>query len=255
MSVDANHLVKSSTSFTLAGPNENGEYELRSSEGVLHQIRGVEGKSVTTAELSRGSDVLLNVKKSSGSGEWIVYNTGFGTVYNFSHVSESLLAEKLKALQDQADQQAAAISKYATYAKWPTVPDFGAIFGLPDRSNNEPLDYIPGLDPTIIDRINAADEWIKSKSDITIYTYDRADAGSYEKLLDLENQYVSILKECGFTASMKSSAAGGRELYYSKGNVSVSLGWNEPHRDWTSPRNPGSKVNPDHLHVSVQSSK
>ena len=165
--------------------------------------------------------------------------------------SSSVLAEKINHIKELENQQQAAVSKYATYAKWPTVPDFGAIFGLPDRTNNEPLEYIPGLDPTIIDRINAAEAKIKSKSDITTYTYDRADAGSYEKLLDLENQYVSILKECGFTASMKNTAAGGRGLYYSKGNVNVSLGWNEPHYDWAY----GSQVHPDHMYVTVQTQK
>lgn len=224
-------------------------YDVKIADGVDHPRTEYNDGVISVSKYGIPANVnfMSFFKVSDGRG-W-VKNGGV------ERSSSSVLAEKINHIKELENQQQAAVSQYATYAKWPTVPDFGAIFGLPDRSHNEPLEYMPGLDPTIIDQINAMDEWISSKSDITIYTYDRADAGSYEKLLDLENQYVSILKECGFTASMKSTAAGGRGLYYSKGTVNVSLGWNEPHRDWTSSRNPGYRVDPDHLYVSVQSSK
>lgn len=247
-SADGKRMHYSSAPIKLVASEIKNRYDVKVTDGVDHPRTEYNDGAISVSKYGIPANVnFMAFFKVDGKG-W-VKNGGV------ERSSSSVLAEKINRIKEMAEQQEQAVSKYATYAKWPTVPDFGAIFGLPDRTHNEPLEYMPGIPSSLIDQINAADAWISSKSDITLYTYDRADAGSYEKLLDLQNQYVEILKECGFTPSMKNTAAGGRDLYYSKGNVSVSLGWNEPHRDWTSPRNPGYRVDPDHMYVSVQSSK
>lgn len=138
-------------------------------------------------------------------------------------------------------------NKYPTYVKFPKVPDFGGIFGLTDHANHGKLEYGSWMDPAWVDMMNELNDELASISDITIYTYKSADAGGYDKLLEMERQYIEILKVCGFKSEMAQTALGGRGHYYTnKEGTSVSFNWQKPS---------GYQIFPPALSISVQSTR
>ena len=138
-------------------------------------------------------------------------------------------------------------NKYPTYVKFSKVPDFGGIFGLTDHANHGKLEYGSWMDPAWVDMMNELNDELASISDITIYTYKSADAGGYDKLLEMERQYIEILKVCGFKSEMAQTALGGRGHYYTnKEGTSVSFNWQKPS---------GYQIFPPALSISVQSTR
>ena len=204
-----------------------------------------DSKGVLATENGSFYDALLIRELNLAENYFIEDNNRFEKVAA-SPVYDKVQVQINAALEAKKKEES-TLAKYPTYVKFPKVPDFGGIFKLTDHSNHGKVEYGPWVDPAWVDMMNELNDQLASISDITIYTYESADAGGYDKLLEMETQYIEILKECGFKTEMGETALGGSSLYYTnKEGTSVGFDWQKPSR---------YQIFPSTLYISVQSKR
>ncbi|NCE63791.1 hypothetical protein D1159_04150 [Pseudoflavonifractor sp. 524-17] len=125
----------------------------------------------------------------SGAGQ---VNWSFGT-YNRMNLSDSgTMYAGVQAELAEIEAQRERVKQYPTYAEFPTVPDFGAIFGV-----------------NLVEKSEAS-----KKTGHIVYRYSASD--------DQWSEYVKILKGCGFKPTHHMSVTGDMNLYYDALGYSVS---------------------------------
>lgn len=179
-------------SFLLGGEGDIPEYKVTAGNAELWKYGHM-----------KAGDIVFPIEEHGDN--W------FMGAYRFEKISSPKYYGQIKAIVDAAKEKADAaqdaISKYPTYADWPTVPDFDAIFNIP---LNDPWEG----------RLKGS------------YSYNRKDmggpdakwGGTLEDMDALEEQYIEILEECGFVEKKLEAFLGGiLRTYYVKDNIAVSV--------------------------------
>lgn len=187
-------------SFLLGGEGDIPEYKVTGGNAELWEYGYIQA-----------GDIVFPIREY-GNG-W------FMAADRFEKIPSPKYHDQIKAIVDAAkektDAAQAAISKYPTYADYPGVPDFGAIFNVPwdDVWGDDRPDFLKGH-----------------------YSYRRKDmggdsnfGGTLDDLYALKEQYIAVLEECGYVETKLATLYGGYkgvsnyETYYVKDNIAVSV--------------------------------
>lgn len=135
------------------------------------------------------------------------------------------LYDVVKTSGGGAEKGESETTTYTMYADYPSIPDFGAIFGVALDHSDKTLG-IPAFYYTL--------EYEKYEGGYASGLLN--DFSAYEVYKELRDQYISVLKECGFTESVAKSV-GGNYLSYWKGHgYSVLVSYMEYERSTTEPK-------------------
>lgn len=174
-------------SFLLGGEGDIPEYKVTAGNAELWKYGHM-----------KAGDIVFPIEEHGDN--W------FMGAYRFEKISSPKYYGQIKAIVDAAKEKADAaqdaISKYPTYADFPGVPDFGAIYGL--RVKEQRL------------------AWGSTKVTICAYDYDEAEELAcelfgdgdvkyyeiYDMVEKLKEDYYRILEECGYEESLQRNTFG-----------------------------------------------
>lgn len=189
-------------------------------------MKGQPAKTETiTANGASNSNLSYALKIDEIGQSYFQESGALGRRYN--KVSKSTLYEEfLKVSGANEDKW----SEYQFYKEYPSVPDFGAFYGMELKevskgggtyqrhttsSGNQMIDnFWMGLDPIF-------EELDKNTSPYTAYIYSYDDFVRKHGIFYKE--YTELLKECGFQEEYLQSVKGDYQFYYNKGNLSVRI--------------------------------
>lgn len=144
-------------------------------------------------------------------------------------IGASPLKSEWDAQAKKLNEQGEAVSKYPTYADWPGVPDFGAIYGV----SMEESHTTSGMIVCSYDYDEVTKRAIELFGNGNVKPYEEANM-----LMRLKDDYYRILAECGYEEKLVKNVFGDRILV----NMNEALGYRvdvdtlsyaHEYKDWT----------------------
>lgn len=178
-------------SFLLGGEGDIPEYKVTAGNAELWKYGHM-----------KAGDIVFPIKEHGDN--W------FMGAYRFEKISSPKYYGQIKAIVDAAKEKADAaqdaISKYPTYADWPGVPDFGAIYGLSMKEQRlAGGSAVANVTICAYDYDEAEELACELFGGGNLTVYER-----YDVLRKLREDYERILVECGFEESSQKNIFGDR---------------------------------------------